>query len=282
MNMRFERLGAATALLIYSILATACVHSAVGKRAPGVTQKTQHGSDPIKDNSRIQSLEAEVRANPKNFTPRLELAGLYESYGAYDQALAHYTEILMAAGTDVSEEATAGLRRAAAGAGRSSEAIPFLEAFLKTSPSANTWNDLALLYDGVGNHEAGEKALREAVALNTVSGRLHNNMGYNLQLQNKLEGAEQEYRTALELNPGFAAARNNLGALLGRRGDLEGALQQFKLAADESAALNNLAVVLMEAGLYEQSREQLIKALENHRNFSPALENLKLVQERVK
>ena len=274
MTMRFDRFGAAATLLVYSILATACVRSVAGKSVPGVVQKTQRGSDPIKDNSRIQSLEADVRANPKNVAPRLELAGLYESYGAHDQALAHYTEILMAAGRDVSEEATAGLRRAASGAGRSSEAIPFLEAFLKTSPSANAWNDLALLYDGVGNHEAGERALREALALNTGSGRLHNNLGYNLQLQNKLEGAEQEYRTALELNPDFAAARNNLGALLGRRGDFEGALQQFKLAADDSAAHNNLAVVLMEAGLYERSREELIKALEIHRNFSPALDNL--------
>src|SRR4051794_16946382 len=126
MNMRFERFGAAAALLIYSILATACVHSVAGKVGPGVVQKTQHESDPIKDNPRIQKLEAELRDNPKNFAVRQELASLYEGYTAYDQALAQYTEMLMTAGTEVSEEATAGLRRAAAGAGRISEAIPFL------------------------------------------------------------------------------------------------------------------------------------------------------------
>lgn len=280
--MRFQRNGAAAALLVYSILATACVHTAAGNRTSSFTRKTQSGSDPLKDDSRIQSLEAEVRANPKNLAARLELAGLYEGYHAFDQALSHYTEILLAEGPNVSDEVTSGLRRASEGSGRSTEAIPFLEAFLKTSPSANAWNDLALLYDGVGNHAAGEKALREALDLNAESVRFHNNLGYNLELQNRLEDAEQEYRSALTLNPEFAAARNNLGALLGRRGNVAGALEQFNLAGDAAAAHNNLAVVLIDAGLYEQSREELMKALEIRQQFAPALENLKLVQERLR
>jgi len=38
----------------------------------------------------------------------------------------------------------------------------------------------------------------------------------------------------------------------------------------------------MEMGKYEQSREELVKALAMRRNFEPALSNFKLVQERVR
>ena len=38
----------------------------------------------------------------------------------------------------------------------------------------------------------------------------------------------------------------------------------------------------MEMGRYEDSREELVKALALRRNFTPALSNFKLVQERMR
>ena len=70
--------------------------------------------------------------------------------------------------------------------------------------------------------------------------------------------------------------------MLARRGDFEGALQEFQLAADVATAHNNLAVVLLEMGQYERSREELVKALAIRRYFAPALANFKLVQERIR
>jgi tetratricopeptide (TPR) repeat protein len=73
-----------------------------------------------------------------------------------------------------------------------------------------------------------------------------------------------------------------MGVVLARRGDLEGALQQFQSAADSATAHNNLAVVLLEAGEYEKSREELVKALAIRHYFAPALANFKIVQERIR
>ncbi|MBI4471100.1 MAG: tetratricopeptide repeat protein [Acidobacteria bacterium] len=159
------------------------------------------------------------------------------------------------------------------------QAISLLQALVKESPSTATWNQLGLLYDEIGDLSAGEKAFREAVALNGPSEDLHNNLGYNLFLQKRWEAAEAEFRKALEVNANSVIVRNNLGALLARRGDLQGALKLFQVNGDAAAAHNNLAVVLFEAGMYEQSRDQLIKALAIRPDFAPALSNFKLVQQ---
>ena len=162
----------------------------------------------------------------------------------------------------LAEKAALGLARSARGAGRDSEAIPVLAAFVKRSPAASAWNELGLLYDETGDRAAAELAFRQALVLDPNSDRARNNLGYNLLLQNKPEAAEAEFRRALESNPKSATSRNNLGVIRARRGEVEAARQQFRLAAaDAATAHNNLAVVLLEMGEYERSREELVKAL---------------------
>jgi len=190
-----------------------------------------------------------------------------------------YTEVLKIQNTGaLADDVVLGFARCARTTGRIGSAISVLEDFLKESPSASSWNQLGLLYDETGDLAAGEKALRKAAALK-ADPTVHNNLGYNLFLQDKPEAAEAEFRRALEFDAAFATARNNLGAVLARRGDLDGALEQFQMTADPATAHNNLAVVLFEAGKYEQSRQQLIKALAIRPDFAPALANFKIVQE---
>ena len=250
-------------------------------------QQAQGAFDPLTDDRRVKLIENRLRLNPQDMTARLELAGIYERYRLYEEALEQYTQALKylsespaAAGVPLRETVAAGFGRAARAAGRSSEAVPALAAFVRRSPSAGTWNEMGILYDEVGDRAGAEESFRQAVGLQPDSDRLRNNLGYNLLLQNKLEAAEGEFRRTLELNPKSATARNNLGAVLARRGDLENARQQFRLAApDASTAYNNLAVVLLEMGDYKRSRDELVKALSARHYFAPALANFKLVQE---
>jgi Tfp pilus assembly protein PilF len=83
------------------------------------------------------------------------------------------------------------------------------------------------------------------------------------------------------LNPASLTTHNNFGMLLARKGDLQAALAEFEFSGDAAAAHNNLAVVLLEMGDYDHSRDHLVKALALRRNFQPALSNFKLVQERA-
>ena len=251
-------------------------------------QQTRGAFNPLTDDRRVQTLQSRLKLDPQDVAARLELAQVYENYGLYDDGLEQYTETLRLARSapqargPLAEQALLGLGRCARGSGRTRQAIPLLEEFLKEWPSASSWNELGLLYDALGELGAGERALREAVARDAESDRLHNNLGYNLLLQNKAEAAEREFRKALELNPKSTTPRNNLGVVLARRGDLKGGLEQFQLAADAATAHNNLAVVLLEMGQYEQSRKELVKALAIRRYFAPALANFKLVQEGIR
>lgn len=295
------------ALLTILILATGCVHRTAINQDFGLPhakegtpdasfrailqQQTQNAFNPLMDDRRVQALQARLKLNPQDTAARLELAGVYENYRLCNDALEQYTETLRLARSapepaggngPLAEKAALGLGRCAQASGRAREAIPLLQEFIKERPSASTWDELGLLYDELGDLAAGESALREAVARDAESDRLHNNLGYNLLLQNKAEPAEGEFRRALELNPKSITSRNNLGVVLARRGDLQGALEQFQLAADAASAHNNLAVVLLEMGQYEKSREELVKALAIRRYFAPALANFKLLQERMR
>jgi tetratricopeptide (TPR) repeat protein len=285
------------ALLSILLLASACVRRTTvqnfGLKAPRSVkspdaslraifqQQAKSAFDPLTDDARVQALKNRIKANREDTAARLELGAVYESYRFYNDALEQYTNALEAGGA-LAEQSILGVVRCDQALDRNWQAIPLLEQFVKESPSANVWNALGLLYNAAGNLSAGESALREAVGATAASIQLHNNLGYTLLLQNKLEGAEAEFRKELDANPNSAAAHNNLGVLLTRRGDLQGALEQFEFTADEAVSRNNLAVVLMEMGKYEQSRDQLVKALAIRRNFGPALANFKLVQEGIR
>ena len=291
---------AATVLLGILLLASGCVRSSLThdfglpsssrkvekvSKQPDVAvreifkQQTQGAFDPLTGDQRIQTLQARLKLNPQDFDARLEIATIYESYGLYDDAFDQYMQAL---NTNPSEPAALGLSRASRAAARSVEALPLVEAFAAIHPSADSWNEVGLLYDAASNLKAGEIAFRNSILQDEASDRSHNNLGYNLLLQNDTAAAEIEFRRALELNPKSATTRNNLGVVLARRGDLAGALEQFQSAADAATAHNNLAVVLLEAGQYEQSRQELVKALAIRHYFAPALANFKLVQERIR
>ncbi|HYR90679.1 MAG TPA: tetratricopeptide repeat protein [Terriglobia bacterium] len=287
----------ALVLLGILVLATGCVHRAVEQKttiSPDAAlrsifqQQTQGAFNPVTDDRRFGALQVRLKLNPQDFAARLELAGVYENYRLYDEGLEQYRESLRLArsvpgdNASFAEKAVLGLRRCAQASSRAREAVPLLEEFLKESPSAISWNELGLLQDALGDFASGEIAFREAIERDAKSDRFHNNLGYNLLLQNKSEAAEAEFRQALALNPKSITTRNNLGGLLARRGDLQGALQQFQFSADAATAHNNLAVVLLELGQYEQSRDELVKALALRHYFAPALSNFKLVQERIR
>jgi tetratricopeptide (TPR) repeat protein len=242
-------------------------------------RQTQGAFDPLVDDARIQRLQTRLKSNPADAEARLSLAAAYENYRFYDQALEQYTEAL---GLIHSDKAILGIARCEQALNRAWRAIPLIEQFLKEFPSAAVWNALGLLHGASGNLQPAEEALRAAVAAEPASDQWRNNLGYNLLLQNKTDEAESELRKALALNPKSAAAHNNLGSLLARRGDLQGALKEFELAADAPTAHNNLAVVLIEMGKYEESREHLVRALTLRRYFAPALSNFKLVQDRMR
>jgi tetratricopeptide (TPR) repeat protein len=286
------------ALLITLIPATGCVRHTVvqdfglagqNTRRPATAPDTSLRNifarqvtgafDPLSDDARIRTLRSRLKTNPADPNTRLELAAVYESYRYFADALEQYTAAFDLA---ESEKAVLGIARCDQALNRTWQAIPRLEQFLNASSSAVAWNTLGVLYDASWDFGSAERAFHAAVAADATSDQWHNNLGYNLLLQNKTDAAEIEFRAALDLNPKSITSRNNLGSVLARRGDLAGAFEEFQFGADAATAHNNLAVVLMELGKYDESRQQLVQALTLRRNFAPALSNFKMVQERMR
>ena len=118
------------------------------------------------------------------------------------------------------------------------------------------------------------------MALDAGRSALHNNLGYNLLLQQKPGLAAAEFKRAIELDPHSEIAHNNLATALADQSRLKEAIAEWERVAGAAAAHNNLAAVLIEQGRYAEARAELQAALEVRRDFAPALANLQLLAER--
>ena len=224
-----------------------------------------------------QNLRRRVAASPSDLSARLDLAAHYAAAGFPEVALEHY-RIASQAHPDDARVAVL-LAKTLRGMKLNSEAKLRLEAFAarNSNTPAELWSWLGMAQDDAGDLQAAEKSHRSAVALQPGADSLHNNLGYNLLLQNKEAEAAEEFRKALSIAPNSAIAQNNLGlALAGKPGE---AVSTLRSVADRATAHSNLAAILIEQGKYVEARRQLNLALGYKKDHAPALRNLQLLSE---
>lgn len=244
-------------------------------------QQTKGAFDPVAGDRRVQLLNARLRLDPQDVDARLELARIYESYSMDELAREHYARALNLDGD--SKPSLQGLARLSRSNPESAaEILPLVRAFIERKPDdVAALNMLGTLLDATGDLPAAERAYRRALDQQPEAAYLHNNLGLNLAEQSRLAEAVGELRWALELSPQSEVVRNNLGSVLVRLGDKAAALRLFREGgAAPAVAHNNLAAILLEQGQFEESRAELMQALQATSFFSPALENFKLLLER--
>jgi Flp pilus assembly protein TadD len=225
----------------------------------------------------LRVLREKVAAEPDNIPVRLELARAYRERGYHEVAL----EIsrLAVARFPQSGEAQLALVSDLRDLNRRAEAIAGLESFLQAHPEspAQYYSWLGILRDESGLWPLGEPAHRKALELTPATDYLHNNLGYNLLMQQKNEEAAREFKEALKLNPGSLMARNNLGLALAHSNDTAQAVANWQSTSDPATAHNNLAAVWIEKGNYPEARRELDLALGYNRALPAAIRNLELV-----
>jgi tetratricopeptide (TPR) repeat protein len=225
----------------------------------------------------LRLLRERVAAEPDNIQVRLELARAYRERGYHEVAL----EIsrLAVARFPQSGDAQLALVRELRDVNRRSEAIAGLEGFLKAHPDSGAayYSWLGILRDESGLWPLGEPAHRKALEITPAVDYLHNNLGYNLLMQNKNEEAAREFTEALKLNPGSPMARNNLGLALAHSNATREAVANWQATSDPASAHNNLAAVWIEKGNYSEARRELDTALGYNRALPAAIRNLELV-----
>lgn len=244
--------------------------------APMMRQEVLNAVNAGEGNLRVRRLRERVAAEPMNVAVRLELAGEYGSMGYPDLELEHCRIAVerFPASTAAVERLAKALRRAVP----ADEAAAVLAGLVgeQAKPSAETLSWAGILLDEAARYREGEAMHRRAIALDGRRDYLHNNLGYNLLLQERYADAAAAFRRALALNSTSAIARNNLGRTLIRLRPAE-AMAQFERAGDAAVAQNNVAAALYETGDVAGARKALEAALAQRRDLPQILENLRLV-----
>ena len=243
---------------------------------PAMMRQVQNATDAGDRDYEIRALRQQMMQEPDNLEVRLALAKRYEALGSPELALEHYR--LAAARFPDSAPVHLLLAKALRRAGAWTEGSTTLAAFLAAhpQPAPEYSSELGILLDGQKQYAEGERSHRAALELAPKSDALHNNLGYNLLLQGKSDQAAAEFREALKLNPHSEFARNNLGMALATKTDVA---VDWQPAGDPATAHNNRAALLIEQGRYAEARKELDLALGYNKNYTAALNNLRLVSE---
>lgn len=118
----------------------------------------------------------------------------------------------------------------------------------------------------------------DVVAKRPGNPRAHNNLGWALAEQGRLEAAAAAYQDALRLKPDFAEAHNGLGLLAARQGTLEEAIARYtealRIDPHYAEAHNNLGTVLLRQGRLEEAEAHFHEALRAHPTSAPVYYNV--------
>lgn len=233
-------------------------------------------------NVRVRRLRERLAAEPRNVAVRLELAAEYGAMGYPELELEHCRTAVER--FPESEAAIERLAKSLRGVGASQEAATIMAGLVakQERPALETLAWAGILLDEANRLREGEAMHRQAIATDSRHDYLHNNLGYNLLLQERFAEAAEAFRRALQLNGASATARNNLGRTLLQLNPAASpvdAVAEFQRAADPAIAHNNVATGLYENGDVAGARKELEAALAYRRDVPQILENLRLVSE---
>ncbi|UCE33904.1 MAG: tetratricopeptide repeat protein [Deltaproteobacteria bacterium] len=162
----------------------------------------------------------------------------------------------------------------------------WMDAVDKNPNLPRPYHNLAKYYGDMGNREKAMTLYHKALTLKRGPNRpSHHMTHYNLALEyislDQKEKALEHLRKAIELAPGFSGAYNNLGVLMMEQGKYDEAFDNFTraLSYDENSTIahNNLAVVLLKRGRLEDALIESRKALALQKDSPRAFHNLGII-----
>jgi Flp pilus assembly protein TadD len=256
-------------------------HHAVSpaRSIPAMERQVRNAVDAGEGDPVVRELRRRLTANPDDVKARLELAARYQRQGFPELAVEHLR--FGAARTPHLSELAMRLARTLREAGDVPGAVAALADFCRrdSRPPVEIVSLLGILKDDLELYSEAEVHHRAAMALAPDSTVMHNNLGYNLLLQEKFGEAAAEFRRALALDPRSEIARNNLGTALAMSGETKEAVMHWQSISDPATAHSNLASILIEQGRHEEAKRELAIALGYTRDHAAALGNLAILGE---
>jgi tetratricopeptide (TPR) repeat protein len=104
------------------------------------------------------------------------------------------------------------------------------------------YNGMGISYDSLELFTIAVDYYKGALALNPNLDYVYNNLGYSYLLQNDLDSSIEAFKKAIALKQNDKKYHNNLGIAYAKKGFFALAYEEFTLAANERAALHNLAL----------------------------------------
>lgn len=126
------------------------------------------------------------------------------------------------------------------------------------------YNNLALIYQELGDLDQAQKTLQKAIQINPQYEKAWNNLGIILLLQNRYAEAKEVFQKTLQINSQHAESYLNLGVIYRQEGELQKAAECYQKALqlnpERGEAHYNLAIIWEELN-------DLPQAIGHYRSF---------------
>jgi tetratricopeptide (TPR) repeat protein len=120
----------------------------------------------------------------------------------------------------------------------------------------------------------------QALRVTTGNAVAHNNLGYALLNQGRLDEAISHFEASIRINFNRSNAHNNLGLALQKKGLAEEAAREYEIAIkldpSHDTAHNNLGALYADHGMYDEAIAEFEKALRINPDNALAGKNLRL------
>jgi tetratricopeptide (TPR) repeat protein len=141
----------------------------------------------------------------------------------------------------------------------------FQHALQVTTDNQLAHNQVGFALSKEGKVEEGIEHFLEALRITPQYVNAHINLGNAYKDQGKLEQAAEHYRKVLQFVPNHVTAKNNLGILLAMEGKMEASMALFsdvlKIDPENVRAHNNLGIALAKQGKFDEAINHFSEAL---------------------
>lgn len=206
----------------------------------------------------LRQYQAVLANDPDNHQAKLGIAEVQLATNNNQTAADLFTEL--AQNPDLKARALQGKGLALMKLGQREAAQKALEEAVAADKTLwRAWNALGPLYDGTAAWDKADAAYNQALDILPGSAVIENNYGFSLMLRKDFPAAVAAFQKALKASPTLEAAKMNLRLALAMQGHYDEAASGIQ-GKDAPAALNNVGFAAMLRGDYKQAEGYLVQA----------------------
>lgn len=234
--------------------------------APAVMALVEKAADQNRFDDARNMLQRILFNDPENHHAALLWAEIMVATGQASAAISRFDPILKE--KQFQARALQGKGLALLWTGEQKVASQLLKTAVDQNPKLwRAWNALGYYHDTMGEWSSSGVAYKKALELKPRNAMIHNNRGYSLLLQRRVDAAVDSLSKAVRFDPKLKIAQLNLRLAMA----WSGLYQRAVLGADKKdlpRALNNAGYVALLRGDYASAEALLLRAVETDAKYN--------------